>query len=149
MNKALQSKMYRTGYYVSLFGTILILLWEGILKFTPTEAKGIKHLVENSPFTFWMYKIWDVQTVSIIFGVGELCTVLLLILSIKISKLRIFAALGMMGIFLVTLSFLFTTPGTARTMDGIPATNFFLVKDLMYLGFALMLVNPPHEAHSR
>lgn len=146
MKIALQKEMYKTGYYVSLFGAILVMLWEAILKFTPTEANGIKHLVENSPLTFWMYKIWDVQTTAIVIGLGEMITVLLLILSIKISKLRVYAALGMTATFLVTLSFLFTTPGTARTMDGIPATNFFLLKDLMFLGFALMLVNPPKNA---
>ncbi|WP_293925827.1 DUF417 family protein [Sphingobacterium sp. UBA6320] len=32
------------GYYISLFGSVLILLWVGIFKFTPTEAQAIKDI---------------------------------------------------------------------------------------------------------
>ncbi|UZJ64504.1 DUF417 family protein [Sphingobacterium sp. KU25419] len=37
------------GYYISLFGSFLILLWVGIFKFTPTEAQAIKPLIEIIP----------------------------------------------------------------------------------------------------
>ena len=52
------------GFYVSLFGTVLILLWVGAFKFTITEANGIKDLVINHPLTFWMYDVFSIQMVS-------------------------------------------------------------------------------------
>jgi len=42
--------------------------------------------------------------------------------------------------FLVTLSYLFTTPGIWKIVDGVPVTDFFILKDLMLLGFGLMIV---------
>jgi uncharacterized membrane protein YkgB len=42
-----KNQFTQTGYYISLFGAALILLWIGIFKFTPTEAAAIKPLVEN------------------------------------------------------------------------------------------------------
>ena len=44
--------IYKLGYYVSLFGTVVILLWIGLFKFTPTEAAAIRPLLEHHPFTF-------------------------------------------------------------------------------------------------
>ncbi len=37
------------GYLISVFGVSLILIWLGIYKFTPTEAKLIEPLVLNHP----------------------------------------------------------------------------------------------------
>ena len=34
-------QLARLGYYISLFGIVLIMLWIGFFKFTPTEAAGI------------------------------------------------------------------------------------------------------------
>lgn len=43
------NRNFLTGYYISLYGVALVLLWIGIFKFTPTEAAAIKPLVENHP----------------------------------------------------------------------------------------------------
>ncbi len=40
---------YTLGYYISLFGAALILLWIGVFKFTPTEA-SIKNLYWKTIF---------------------------------------------------------------------------------------------------
>jgi len=130
----------RTGYYISLFGAALILLWIGIFKFTPTEAASIKPLVENHFLTFFVYKIMSVQAVSNLIGVIEIIIALLLIFSAKFAVLKKYAGIGMIVTFLVTLSYLFTTPGMWKMVDGVPVTDFFIVKDLMLLGFGLMLV---------
>lgn len=130
----------RIGYYISLFGAALILLWIGIFKFTPTEAAAIKPLVENHFLTFFVYKIISVQAVSNLIGVIEIIIALLLIFSAKFAVLKKYAGIGMIVTFLVTLSYLFTTPGMWKVVDGVPVTDFFILKDLMLLGFGLMIV---------
>lgn len=46
---SLSSRNFLIGYYISLYGVAIVLLWIGIFKFTPTEAAAIKPLVENHP----------------------------------------------------------------------------------------------------
>lgn len=130
----------RIGYYISLFGAALILLWIGIFKFTPTEAAAIKPLVENHFLTFFVYKIISVQAVSNLIGAIEIIIALLLIFSAKFAVLKKYAGIGMIVTFLVTLSYLFTTPGIWKIVDGVPVTDFFILKDLMLLGFGFMIV---------
>ncbi|WP_336690066.1 MULTISPECIES: DUF417 family protein [unclassified Chryseobacterium] len=131
----------KAGYYLSLFGAAIILLWIGIFKFTPTEANAIKPLVENHFLTFFVYDIVSIQAVSDTIGVIEIIIALLLIFSVKFASLRKYAAIGMIVTFLTTLSYLFTTPGVWKVVDGIPVTDFFILKDLMLLGFGLMILN--------
>ncbi|UWX62515.1 YkgB family protein [Chryseobacterium oranimense] len=135
-----ESATYKSGYYISLFGAALILLWIGIFKFTPTEASAIKPLVENHFLTFFVYKIAGIQTVSNAIGTIEIIIALLLIFSVKFASLKKYAAIGMIVIFLVTLSYLFTTPGVWKVVDGVPVTDFFILKDVMLLGFGLMIL---------
>ncbi|ASE60284.1 DUF417 family protein [Chryseobacterium indologenes] len=139
-NTSNKNATYQSGYYISLFGAALILLWIGIFKFTPTEAAGIKPLVENHFLTFFVYKIMSVQTVSNLIGAIEIIIALLLIFSAKFAVLKRYAGIGMVVTFTVTLSYLFTTPGMWKIVDGVPVTDFFIVKDLMFLGFGLMLL---------
>ncbi|PQA90129.1 hypothetical protein B0A69_20855 [Chryseobacterium shigense] len=135
-----ESGTYPSGYYISLFGAALILLWIGIFKFTPTEAAAIKPLLENHFLSFFVYKIASVQTVSNAIGVIEIIIAGLLIFSVKFASLKKYAGIGMIITFLVTISYLFTTPGMWKIVDGVPVTDFFILKDLMLLGFGLMLV---------
>ncbi|QWT87743.1 DUF417 family protein [Chryseobacterium sp. PCH239] len=135
-----KNQLIRIGYYISLFGAALILLWIGIFKFTPTEAAAIKPLVENHFLTFFVYKIISVQTVSNLIGAIEIIIALLLIFSAKFAVLKKYAGIGMIVTFLVTLSYLFTTPGIWKIVDGVPVTDFFILKDLMLLGFGFMIV---------
>lgn len=140
VQKSKQNLSTRIGYYISLFGAALILMWIGIFKFTPTEAAAIKPLLENHFLTFFVYKIMDVQTVSNLIGVIEIIIALLLIFSAKFVFLKRYAGIGMIITFVVTLSYLFTTPGIWKIVDGIPVTDFFILKDLMFLGFGLIIV---------
>lgn len=135
-----KNQLTRIGYYISLFGAALILLWIGIFKFTPTEAAAIKPLVENHFLTFFVYKIISVQAVSNLIGVIEIIIALLLIFSAKFAVLKKYAGIGIIVTFLVTLSYLFTTPGIWKIVDGVPVTDFFILKDLMLLGFGFMIV---------
>jgi uncharacterized membrane protein YkgB len=140
-----ENRTGRIGYYISLFGTALILLWIGIFKFTPTEANGIKNLIENHFLTFFVYDIASVQTVSNAIGAIEIIIALLLLFSVKFASLRKYAAIGMIVTFLITLSYLFTTPGIWKIVDGVPITDFFILKDLLLLGFGLMILNGKND----
>ncbi|WP_293711673.1 DUF417 family protein [uncultured Parabacteroides sp.] len=128
----------KAGHYVSLSGIVVIMVWIGVFKFTPTEAEGIKPLVENNFLLSWLYDVMSVQHVSNLFGVLEIATGLLLLLSIKIDVLRVFAALGLIATFLITFTFLFTTPNTWNVVDGVLTTNFFILKDIPMLGLGMM-----------
>lgn len=68
------------GYAVSVIGLALILLWIGIFKFTPTEAKAIEPLVANSFLMSWLYIITSVQGVSVLIGTVEIITAVCLLL---------------------------------------------------------------------
>ncbi|STD03680.1 Inner membrane protein ykgB [Chryseobacterium carnipullorum] len=80
------------------------------------------------------------QTISNTIGVIEIIIALLLMFSVKFAFLKKYAGIGMIVTFLVTLSYLFTTPGIWKIVDGVPVTDFFILKDLMLLGFGLMIV---------
>ena len=109
----------------------LLLMW-GSFKFAAFEAEAIKPLVENSPLLSWMYGLFGLRGTSAVFGVFEVAAGVGLILYRRIPKASAYASLAAAGMFLVTLSFLFTTPGG---FSG-PFTGF-LLKDLVLLGAAL------------
>ena len=130
----------KVGFYVSYLGTFLVLLWIGIFKFTPTEAEAIRGLVENYPLMSWMYDFFSLQVVSGIIGAIEIITALLLLLGLKWNMIRMAGGLFVSLTFLITISFLFTTPGMWKMVDGIPVTDFFILKDLVILGFGGIII---------
>lgn len=130
----------KTGYNLGVIATIIVLLWIGIYKFTPTEAMAIKGFVSHSFLMSWMYKVFSDQIVSDLIGVFEIVTGLLLILSFRNRKIGKIAGYLSLVIFLTTLSFLFTTPGVWKISDGVPVTEFFVLKDLAFVGIALQVI---------
>lgn len=130
----------KTGYNIAVIASIVVLVWIGYFKFTPTEAAAIKPYVSNSFLMNWMYKIGSVQAVSNFIGIFEITTGLLLIASFWNRQAGLIA--GYLGsiIFLTTLSFLFTTPGAWKVIDGVPMTDAFVLKDLGYLGFFFIII---------
>ena len=136
------TRFLRASMLVSIFGTALNLLWIGIFKFTPTEAKAIQPLIANSPFTSWMTPAFGIQGASDVIGAIEIVTALLLLcVSIQDRALQRCAQLGgILGVitFLCTLSFLATTPGAFSVHDGVLVPNGFLLKDIVLLGASLL-----------
>ncbi len=128
------------GYFVGVFGVALVLTWIGIFKFTETEAKAIEPLVRNSFLMSWLYGITSVQNVSNIIGGVEIITAVCLLLHFVWKKAGILGGILSAATFLVTLTFLFTTPGTFKIVDGVPITEFFILKDVMALGISLMVL---------
>lgn len=130
----------KTGYNLGVIATIIVLLWIGILKFTAGEAMAIKGFVSNSFLMSWMYKVFSLQMVSNLIGVFEIVTGILLIVSFRNSKIGKIAGYLSLVIFLTTLSFLFTTPGVWKISEGVPVTEFFVLKDLAFVAIALQVI---------
>lgn len=125
------------GNLISKAGLVLVLLWIGIYKFTPTEAKLIEPLLVNSPLFSWQISIFPLETLSKIIGVIEIIVALLILLEFRFNRLAQVGYLVAVIMFLSTLSFLFTTPDTFKVSDGILITNWFILKDIIFLGFCV------------
>lgn len=130
----------KVGYIVGLAATIIVLLWIGIFKFTPGEALAIKNYVSNNFLMSWLYSLFSVQMVSNLIGIFEIFTGLFLLASFWNRKLGLIGGYLSAIIFLTTLSFLMTTPGIWKFSEGVPGTDFFVVKDLAFLAFAFLVI---------
>ncbi|BDP43841.1 membrane protein (plasmid) [Deinococcus aetherius] len=119
------------GGFLLRYGVVLLLVVYGLAKWTRAEALAIQPLVEHSPLTSWLYQLTSVQRGSEALGVVELSTATLMALRPLSPRLSAVGSLLAAGMFLVTLSFLVTTPG----ID--PGTGGFLTKDLILLGASL------------
>lgn len=115
------------------FPVFLVLLWIGGMKFTELEAKGIEDLVANSPLMFWLYHFFDVQTTSDLIGVYDIIALILLGLGLKYKAFLMPGILMSGAVFVVTQTFLFTTPGAFSADTLITGTGQFLIKDLWYI----------------
>jgi reactive chlorine resistance protein C len=132
--------MERLGIHVSRYGSVLTLLLIGALKFTTGEAQGIQPLVANSPLMFWMYRIFSLQGVSNLIGVIEIVVALLIALRPLSAKLSFVGSVGAVITFVLTVSFLLSTPGAFRLSHGLPLlgdAGQFLIKDLVLLGASI------------
>ncbi len=135
-----KSKNDNVGYLIGVLGVSLVLAWIGIYKFTPTEAKLIQPLVENHFAMSWLYNVISVQAVSNIIGVTEIVVAIGLIVGIKNNKIAYLSGIAAALIFVTTLSFLLTTPNTWKVSDGVLVTNFFLVKDILFLAISVSVI---------
>jgi len=122
------------------YGLVVVIGWIGALKFTSFEANGIQPLVANSPLMSWLYTIFSVQTFSSLLGVVEITVALLIAIKPVAPKLSAIGSAGAIGLFLATISFLFTTPGVGEASAGgfpvLSSTGQFLIKDVALLGLS-------------
>jgi uncharacterized membrane protein YkgB len=136
MNKA-QPALEALGVAVSRYGLVVILLLIGLAKFTPEEAAGIQPLVAHSPLMSWMYSVLSVQGVSNAIGTIEIVIALLIALRPLSPMLSFVGSAGAVVTFLLTCSFLLSTPGAIQFGKGLLLlgdTGQFLIKDLVLLG---------------
>lgn len=134
------STLERAATVVLRYSLVLIIGWIGLYKFTPTEAEAIKPLFANSPLFAWQYDVLSGQAVSNLLGTVELLVALLIALRPVAPRLSYFGSLAAIGMFLTTITFLFTTPGVFVVVDGLwvpSGLGSFLLKDLTLLGAAL------------
>lgn len=128
------------GGYLLRYGLVAILLWVGLLKFTPYEASAIQPLVANSPLLSWLYNIFSVETFSILLGVFEIALALLIAARPVAPRVSAVGSFGAILLFLVTLTFIFSTPDVWQAGYGIPFLSpmpgQFLAKDVALVAIA-------------
>jgi uncharacterized membrane protein YkgB len=135
------SRLESVGAVLIRYALVIVLLWVGMLKFTAYEAEGIKPLVENSPLLSWVYGIMSVQTFSMVLGVIEILLGILIATRPFSPKASALGSFGAMIIFLVTITFLLSTPGVWQPEYGFPSLSpmpgQFIAKDVLYLSAAV------------
>lgn len=131
------------GRHSLRYGLVLVLLWIGGMKFTAYEAEGISSFVSNSPLMSWAYQLFSQRQFSAILGITELLTAALIALRPFSARLSAVGSAMAVGMFLTTLTFLFSTPGVIESSLGFPALSAvpgqFLIKDVVLLGAALWM----------
>lgn len=131
----------RLGEFIFRYGLATIFLWAGLLKFTADEAKNIEPMVTNSPIWSWMLPSLGLQGLSNVIGVLEISVGLLIATRAFWPKASAIGSIGAVVTFLITLSFLLTTPGVWESgygfgfLSGMPGQ--FLAKDLVLLGVSI------------
>jgi uncharacterized membrane protein YkgB len=127
------------GAFVLRYSLVFFLVFFGALKWTAAEAKGIEPMVSHSPFFFWLYPALGVQAGSEFIGVIELAIAALIVVRRWSPRASALGSIAASGMFVVTLSFLVTTPNIG---DGAG----FLLKDFTLLGAALWTAGEALEA---
>ncbi|HSU97114.1 MAG TPA: DUF417 family protein [Gemmatimonadaceae bacterium] len=122
------------GIRVLRYGLVLLLVTWGGAKFTAFEAEAIRPLIAHSPFMSWLYPALGLRGASALLGVFEVTAGLLIATRRWFPRVSGYASLAASGMFVVTLSFLFTTPGVLASTNPMGG---FLMKDIMLLGAAL------------
>ncbi len=123
----------------------VIFLWIGAMKFTSYEAQGIAPFVMNSPLLSWMYGVFGIQGTAVVIGIYEIVAGLLLLGRWFAPSLAVAGAALAVITFVVTLSFMLTTPGVvAAEAGGFPALSAeigqFLAKDMVLLAVSLYIL---------
>ena len=124
------------GFGVLRYGVAFLLLAGGALKCASFEAEGIKPFIEHSPFLSWMYSVLSVRAASGVIGVVELAIGVGIAVRRWAPVASGIASLAAAGVFLLTWSFFFTTPGATAPGSDVGG---FLMKDLILLGAALAI----------
>ncbi|ABF42719.1 protein of unknown function DUF417 [Candidatus Koribacter versatilis Ellin345] len=129
------------GHAFLRYGLAVVIGWIAAMKVTEYEAKGIQPLIAHSPFLGWGYSIWTVRQLAMIIGAIELAIAALIAIRRWFPKLSAIGSVGAVFMFLITLSFIITTPGWEPSLGGFPALSAgigeFLIKDLVLLGASL------------
>jgi uncharacterized membrane protein YkgB len=115
-----QLKLETLGAWIMRYGLVVVFLLTGSLKFTAAEASGIQPLVVHSPLMSWMYAVLTVQGVSNLIGVIEIAIAILLALRPISARLSFVGSVGSVVTFLLTTSFLLSTPGAVQLSHGLP-----------------------------
>jgi len=134
------ASLEKMGIYVSRYGLVVTLLLIGVLKFSAAEARGIQPFVANSPVMFWLYRIFSLQAVSNLIGMIEILVASLIALRPFSPKISFIGSLGAIITFVLTVTFLFSTPGAFQWSHGFPVlgdAGQFLIKDLVLFGASI------------
>jgi uncharacterized membrane protein YkgB len=115
------------GAHILRYSLVFFLLFFGAMKWTAEEARAVEPLISNSPLLSWAHHVFGVQGASEFIGIIELAIAVLIALRHWKPLLSAWGSAVAVAMFLVTLSFLFTTPNVQQSAP-------FLLKDLSLLG---------------
>lgn len=101
----------------------VIYFWFGGMKFTGYEAEGLVSLVSSSPVLGWLYDIFSVRTFSYLLGILEISIGLLILARFLSPKLSALGAFLSAGLFVITLTFMVSTPGVFEPSVGFPGLS--------------------------
>lgn len=131
-------KFENLGAKIIRYGLALVLIWIGFLKFTSYEAEGIKGLIANSPLFSWTLPAFGLRGFANILGVTEIILGILIGLKSFEPKISFWGSLGAIIMFILTLTFLLSTPGIIQMGFSFPYISpmpgQFLLKDIVLLG---------------
>ena len=133
ISQTLETRICRLGGGVLRWSLVLFFVGFGLYKFTPQEAAAIAPLTAHSPVLFWVNPLLGQRGGSDLIGLIEITLGVMIALRHFKPLISAYGSLGTAGVLLVTLSFLFTTPG----LDPNSSDAGFLVKDLTLFGAAL------------
>ena len=120
---------------------VVIFLWFGVGKFTGHTVNRFTQFVAHSPITHWLLTVLGVEGARHVVGILELSTAAALIVgSLNAFASALGAAMSCVT-YLITLSFLLTTPGVSE-----PGVGGFLLKDLVLLAASLCLLQASLDA---
>ena len=135
------AKLESVGLHITRYAIVLVLVWIGAMKFTAYEAGAIELLVANSPLMSWLYAVFSVQTTSNLIGVAEIAAGVLIAVRPWSAIACVGGSLMAIATFVVTLTFLFSTPGWEPSLGGFPALSVapgqFILKDAVLLGASI------------
>ena len=133
ISQTLETRIARLGSGVLRWSLVLFFVGFGLYKFTSQEAAGVAPLMEHSPVLFWVNPLLGLRGGSDLIGVIEITLGVMIALRHYQPLISAYGSLATSAVLLVTLSFLFTTPG----LDPNSSDAGFLVKDLTLFGAAL------------
>jgi uncharacterized membrane protein YkgB len=131
---AYAARLDRVAGAVLRYGLVALLLLWGAMKFTALEAEGIQPLIEHSPLMSWVYALFGARAGSDVIGVVEMIAALLIATRRWKPILAAVGSLLAVGTFVITLSFLITTP---QIWEPTNPFGGFIMKDVILLGAAL------------
>ncbi|MGC5017104.1 YkgB family protein [Micromonospora sp. DT47] len=117
------------------------ILWIGALKFKQYEVENDEPLVTSSPLFSRVREKLGAQKLNRLIGVTEITVGSLIAAKPLAPRASAIGSFGAVGMFLTTLSFLATTPGTRQEGQGMLSLSQlgqFLLKDTVLLGAALL-----------
>jgi uncharacterized membrane protein YkgB len=132
------ARLESVGLRIARYAIALVLVWIGAMKFTAYEAGAIEPLVAHSPLMSWLYAVLSVQATSNLIGVAEVAAGVLIAVRAWSPIACAIGSLMAIATFVVTLTFLFSTPGWEPSLGGFPALSVapgqFILKDAVLLG---------------
>jgi len=136
-------RLQHTGTAMLRYGLVAILLMIGATKWTAAEADAIRPWVSGSPFLSWIYGVVSVQAGSEVIGSIEIVTALLIGTRRWLPRAAVAGSVLASIMFVITLSFLATTPNQSPDAQG------FLMKDFFLLGAAIWSAGEALQASTR